>query len=309
MNMATTLPQVDLTPTLSALPPPTPKQGRFRFSWGVASWYATLLFLSSIMIMPLLWMLTIALKAKAAIFKIPPEIIPSEFHWENFIAGPQQIHFAQLFVNSIIITGLSVFGGVVSAMMAGYALARIKFPGRRIWFYCFISSMLLPAIVTIIPLFKLYLQINWYDTWLPLIVPAFLGGNPLFIFLARQYFLSIPYSLDEAAKMDGATHFQIFLRVMLPLTRPAWITMAILAFQASWNDYLNPLIFLYSDSKWPLSVGMASFSGSFEGVATTNWNYYMAANLLYMLPPLVLFFIAQRYFIQGLSALGTVTQK
>ena len=219
------------------------------------------------------------------------------------------IHFPQLFLNSVIITGLSVFGGVATSMMAGYALARIRFPGRRFWFYCFVGSLLLPPVVGIIPLFKLYLGIGWYDTWLPLIVPAFLGGNPLFIFLARQYFLSIPYSLDEAAKVDGASHLQIFLRVMIPLTRPAWITMAILAFQFSWNDYLNPLIYLYSQNKWPLSVGMASFAGAFAGVATTSWNYYMATNLLYMIPPLLIFFFAQRYFIQGLSSLSNVTQK
>lgn len=282
---------------------------RLRGSVGVTSWYVIALFLCSIMVLPILWMITIALKGSTTIFKVPPEIIPSQFHWENFIQGPLSIHFPQLFLNSVIITSLSVAGGVATSMMAGYALARIRFPFRRFWFYCFIGSMLLPPVVGLIPMFKLYLDIGWYDTWLPLIVPAFLGGNPLFIFLARQYFLSIPYSLDEAAKIDGANHLQIFLRVMLPLTRPAWITMAILAFQFSWNDYLNPLVYLYSSDKWPLSVGMASFSGSFAGTTTTTWNYYMATNLLYMLPPLLIFFFAQRYFMQGLSSLSNLTQK
>jgi len=193
-------------------------------------------------------------------------------------------------------------------MMAGYALARLRFPGRKTWFYLFVGSMLLPGVVGLIPLFQLYKSIGWYDTWLPLIVPAFLGGNPLFIFLARQYFLAIPYSIDEAAKIDGAGHFRIFTQVMLPLTRPAWLTMAILAFQASWNDYLNPLVYLYSSGKWPLSVGMASFISPFAG-KTPDWSYYMATNLLYMLPPLIIFFAAQRYFIQGLGALGSTNQK
>jgi ABC-type glycerol-3-phosphate transport system permease component len=168
--------------------------------------------------------------------------------------------------------------------------------------------MLLPGVVGLIPLFQMYKSIGWYDTWLPLIVPAFLGGNPLFIFLARQYFLAIPYSIDEAAKIDGAGHLRIFVSVMLPLTRPAWLTMAILAFQASWNDYLNPLVYLYSSGKWPLSVGMASFISPFAG-KTPDWSYYMATNLLYMLPPLIIFFAAQRYFIQGLGALGSTNQK
>jgi ABC-type glycerol-3-phosphate transport system permease component len=142
----------------------------------------------------------------------------------------------------------------------------------------------------------------------PLIAPAWLA-NPVFIFLARQYFMAIPYSLDEAAKIDGAGHLRTFFTVMLPLTRPLWMTMAILAFQATWNDYLNPLIFLTTESKFVLSLGMASFSGQFAGVATTQYNYYMATNLLYMLPPLLLFFLAQRYFMDGLSALGTTASK
>jgi ABC-type glycerol-3-phosphate transport system permease component len=266
------------------------------------------LFVCAVMIVPLLWMITIGLKSRTAVFDIPPKLLPHEWTWSNFINGPKAIHFPRLLLNSVIITALSVLGGVMTAMMAGYALARLRFPGRKVWFYLFVGSMLLPGVVGLIPLFQLYKSIGWYDTWLPLIVPAFLGGNPLFIFLARQYFLAIPYSIDEAAKIDGAGHFRIFTQVMLPLTRPAWLTMAILAFQASWNDYLNPLVYLYSSGKWPLSVGMASFISPFAG-KTPDWSFYMATNLLYMLPPLIVFFAAQRYFIQGLGALGSTTQK
>ncbi|TCC12308.1 carbohydrate ABC transporter permease [Kribbella soli] len=260
------------------------------------------------MVVPLLWMITIGLKSRTAVFDIPPKLLPHEWTWSNFINGPKAIHFPKLLLNSFVITGLSVIGGVLTAMMAGYALARLRFPGRKTWFYLFVGSMLLPGVVGLIPLFQMYKSIGWYDTWLPLIVPAFLGGNPLFIFLARQYFLAIPYSIDEAAKIDGAGHLRIFVSVMLPLTRPAWLTMAILAFQASWNDYLNPLVYLYSSGKWPLSVGMASFISPFAG-KTPDWSYYMATNLLYMLPPLIIFFAAQRYFIQGLGALGSTNQK
>jgi ABC-type glycerol-3-phosphate transport system permease component len=272
------------------------------------TWYATALFICAVMVVPLLWMITIGLKSRTAVFDIPPKVLPHEWTWSNFVNGPKAIHFPRLFLNSMIITALSVLGGVLTAMMAGYALARLRFPGRKLWFYLFVGSMLLPGVVGLIPLFQLYKSIGWYDTWLPLIVPAFLGGNPLFIFLARQYFLAIPYSIDEAAKIDGAGHLRIFVSVMLPLTRPAWLTMAILAFQASWNDYLNPLVYLYSSGKWPLSVGMASFVSPFAG-KTPDWSYYMATNLLYMLPPLIIFFAAQRYFIQGLGALGSTNQK
>lgn len=299
----------DVTRALATAPtpaaPPTKTPGR---TVRKASWYAVALLISSVMILPILWMLTVALKGPSAVFEVPPKLLPHEFHFKNFIDGPKVIHFPRLLLNSLVITGLSVIGGVMTSMMAGYALARLRFPGRKVWFYVFVGSMLLPPVVGIIPLFQLFKDIGWYDTWLPLIVPAFLGGNPLFIFLARQYFLSIPHSIDEAAKVDGAGHVRIFFSVMLPITKPAWITMSILAFQMSWNDYLNPLIYLYSSQKWPLSVGMASFVTQFAG-QTPDWNLYMATNLLYMLPPLIVFFVAQRYFIQGLSALGTVNQR
>ncbi|MFI7063468.1 carbohydrate ABC transporter permease [Kribbella sp. NPDC050124] len=304
----TTLPTDVAAPVAPATEQSSPRPKKKPRVAGTTAWYVTALFICSVMIVPLLWMITIGLKSKTAVFDVPPKLLPTEWNWSNFVNGPEAIHFPRLLLNSTVITLLSVFGGVLTAMMAGYALARLRFPGRKLWFYLFVGSMLLPGVVGLIPLFQLYKSIGWYDTWLPLIVPAFFGGNPLFIFLARQYFLAIPYSIDEAAKIDGAGHFRIFTSVMLPLTRPAWITMAILAFQASWNDFLNPLVYLYSAEKWPLSVGMASFISSFAG-QTPDWSYYMATNLLYMLPPLIIFFAAQRYFIQGLGALGSTNQK
>lgn len=271
---------------------------------GNAIWYIVVIGLSIAMLLPLLWMITVALKSNNDIYHIPPEFWPREFHFENFIQGPLSINFDQLFSNTIVVSGLSTFGAVVSSMIVGYGLSRIRFPGRKLWFYLFVGSMMLPAIVGLIPLFHLYSDLGWYDTWLPLIMPSFFG-NPLFIFLARQYYMSIPTSLDEAARLDGANHWTIFTKIMVPLTRPVWITMIIMAFTLSWNDYLNPLVYLYSDDKWTLSLGMATFSSSFAGVATTKWNLYMASNLLYMLPPLIIFFVAQRYFMQGLGALGS----
>jgi multiple sugar transport system permease protein len=304
----TTLPTEAAAPVVPTTEQPAPPPQKKPRLVGTTAWYVTALFICSVMIVPLLWMITIGLKSKTAVFDVPPKLLPTDWTWSNFVDGPKAIHFPRLLLNSTIITLLSVFGGVMTSMMAGYALARLRFPGRKVWFYLFVGSMLLPGVVGLIPLFQLYKSIGWYDTWLPLIVPAFFGGNPLFIFLARQYFMAIPYSIDEAAKIDGAGHFRIFTQVMLPLTRPAWITMAILAFQASWNDFLNPLVYLYSSEKWPLSVGMASFISPFAG-QTPDWSYYMATNLLYMLPPLIVFFAAQRYFIQGLGALGSTTQK
>ncbi len=271
------------------------------------AWYGLCVLLSILMIFPLLWMITVALKGTNAIHEVPPQFFPHEFHFENFILGPQQIHFPLLFMNTVIISVLSTVGSVLSSMLVGYGLSRIRFPGRRIWFYIFVCSIFVPPMVGLIPIVRLMIKIGLYDTWVPLILPAWLA-NPVFIFLFRQYAMSIPYSYDEAAKMDGASHWTIFWQIMVPLTRPVWITMAILAFQASWNDYLSPLVYLISDNKFPLSLGMASFAGIFGGVAVTPYNYFMATNLLYMLPPLLLFFVAQRYFMQGLGALGTVSK-
>ncbi len=271
------------------------------------AWYALCVLLSILMIFPLLWMITIALKSTNAIHEIPPQIFPHEFHFENFILGPEQIHFPRLFLNTVIISVLSTAGNVFSSMLVGYGLSRIRFPGRKLWFYIFVCSIFVPPMVGLIPIMRLMIKLGFYNTWIPLILPAWLA-NPIFIFLFRQYSLAIPYSYDEAAKMDGANHWTIFWRIMVPLTRPVWITMAIMAFQASWNDYLTPLIYLISDEKFPLSLGMASFAGQFGGVAVTPYNYFMATNLLYMLPPLILFFVAQRYFMQGLGALGSISK-
>lgn len=285
----------------------TPTERQTRKIFGISIWYVVTILVCVVMVLPLTWMLGVALKGSNDIYKIPPEFFPSEFHWENFLKGPQAINFFQLFLNTTAITVLSTIGSMVSSTLVGYGLSRIRFPGRKIWFYLFVSSMMLPGIVSLIPMFHLYLSLGFYDTWIPLILPGWLG-NPFFIFLARQFYLSIPLSLDEAAKIDGAGHFTIFTRIMLPLTSPVWITMAIMSFTATWNDYLTPLVYLYTDSKWTLSLGMASFAGAFAGVATTQWNQYMATNLLYMLPPLIIFFVAQRYFMQGVGSLTSTAR-
>jgi multiple sugar transport system permease protein len=161
-----------------------------------------------------------------------------------------------------------------------------------------------PGIVGLIPLQHLYISLGLIDTWVPLILPAFFG-SPIFVFLARQYYQSIPKYLDESATIDGAGHWMIFTRIMVPLTKPVWITVAIMSFQLSWNDYLSPLVYLQDAKKFTLPLGMAAFLSDQAG---SQYNYYMATNLLFVVPPLVLFFLAQRYFMEGLGALGTIAK-
>lgn len=267
------------------------------------SWYLLCGLLAVTMLVPLVWMISIALKSDGDIMALPPEFLPTEFRWSNFIEGPRRIGFVTLLMNTVVVSALSVLGSVVSSMLAGYAISRINFRGRQAWFYIFVFSMFVPAIVTLIPIQQLFIKLNMMDTWWPLILPAWFG-NPLFIFLARQFFASIPRSLDESAMVDGAGHLRIFLTILLPLTKPLWITMTILAFQASWNDFLNPLIYLNTPEKQTLSLGMANFIGGLTSGTTPVYNFYMASNLWFMMPTLVLFFFAQRYFMMGLGSLG-----
>lgn len=266
-------------------------------------WYLLCGVLAVSMLLPLVWMVSIALKSDANVNQLPPQFFPSQFQWSNFVKGPRLVDFYRLLLNTVVVTVLSTVGSVASSMIVGYGLSRIRFRGRKVWFYLFTAGVFMPPMVGLIPLQHLWIDLGLIDTWVPLIVPSFLA-SPIFVFLARQYFLSIPYSFDEAATLDGAGHLRIFWSVMVPLTRPVWITMAILSFQLSWNDYLNPLVYLQSASKFTLSLGMASFVSDTAGGASSQYNLFMATNLLYMVPPLLLFFFAQRYFMQGIGAVG-----
>ncbi|TDO68726.1 multiple sugar transport system permease protein [Kribbella sp. VKM Ac-2571] len=268
------------------------------------AWYALCGLLAVSMLLPLVWMLSIALKGNGDINQLPPAFLPREFRAANFVDGPAQIGFYRLLLNTLIVTVLSTIGAVVSSMIVGYGISRIDFPGRRLWFALISGSIFVPGIVGLIPLQHLYISLGLIDTWVPLILPAFFG-SPIFVYLARQYYQSIPKYLDESATIDGAGHWMIFTRIMVPLTKPVWITVAIMSFQLSWNDYLSPLVYLQDAKKFTLPLGMAAFLSDQAG---SQYNYYMATNLLFVVPPLVLFFLAQRYFMEGLGALGTIAK-
>jgi multiple sugar transport system permease protein len=277
---------------------------RVPFMLSRAAWYALCGLLAVSMLLPLVWMVSIALKGNGDINQLPPSFLPREFRVSNFVDGPAQIGFYRLLLNTLIVTVLSTIGAVVSSMVVGYGISRIDFPGRRLWFALISGSIFVPGIVGLIPLQHLYINLGLIDTWVPLILPAFFG-SPIFVFLARQYYQSIPRYLDESATIDGAGHWMIFTRIMVPLTKPVWITVAIMSFQFAWNDYLNPLVYLQDAEKFTLPLGMAAFLSDQAG---SQYNYYMATNLLFVVPPLVLFFLAQRYFMEGLGALGTIAK-
>ncbi|HBM79877.1 MAG TPA: ABC transporter permease, partial [Clostridiaceae bacterium] len=197
--------------------------------------YIVLIIFAIPMVLPLLWMLSTALKNNNSVFAIPPEWIPKEFQISNFATGLIQIDFWSRFSNTMIIAVLCVVGQILSSLSVGYAISRIRFPGRKLWFYLIIGSMMLPGMVSLIPVFHIYSSIGLYNTWWPLIIPAFLG-NPFYTFLTRQFMSTIPYSYDEAAKMDGASHLQVLTKVLVPMCKPLIATMAVMAFQGAWND-------------------------------------------------------------------------
>ncbi|MDI9471215.1 MAG: carbohydrate ABC transporter permease [Bacillota bacterium] len=257
------------------------------------------------MILPLLWMISTALKEDLAVFTIPPRWIPDSFKWSNFPEGLKAIRLGQRFLNTMFVAALACAGQIAASISVGYALARIRFPGRKLWFYLIIGSMMLPGMVTVIPVFRLFSRLGLYNTLWPLIIPNFFGG-PFYQFLTRQFLAGIPQSYDDAARIDGANRFQILTRVLLPLCKPVVATIIIMQFQASWNDYLGPAIYLIKEDIWTLSRALGQFASGNYG---TRWNLYMAANIFYILPVLIIFFAFQNYFMQGLGSMTTTGVK
>ena len=257
--------------------------------WGVA-----LLFL-----IPLLWMLSSSLKPNYQIFEIPPRWIPNPPRWENYTEALTILPFGLYLRNTAVITLLTIVGHLVSCTLIAYAFARLRAPGRDVLFVVMLATMMLPYPVTMIPLYVLFNRLGWINTILPLTAPAFLG-SPFYIFLMRQFFLTIPRDFEDAARIDGANTLQIIARIMAPLALPALATVTIFTFQATWNDFLAPLIYLQKPELYTVTLGLQFFRSSY----TTNWTYLMAASLVTTLPVIVVFFVAQRYFIEGITLTG-----
>lgn len=252
-------------------------------------------------VFPFLWMLFTALKTPQELLQGTEVFFPADPQWENFVKAIQAIPFLLYLKNSLIIVTLVMIGTLFSATTAAYAFAKLRWRGRDKWFIVMLATMMIPIQVILIPTYILYAQIGWLGTRLPLIVPAFFGGGAAFyIFLLRQFYKGIPKELTESAIIDGATHFQIFIKIMLPLTKPAIITVALFTFMATWNDYFGPLIFLSNPDHWTLAIGLRAFQTQFGG----RFDLMMAAAILIMLPTLVIFFMAQKSFIEGITFTG-----
>ncbi len=260
-----------------------------------------LLFLFAfMMIMPFIWLLSSSLKTQIDIFQYPPQWIPNPVMWQNYSDALTYKPFLLYFRNSLIIAGLNVIAVVFTSSFCAYGFARIRFKGRNFWFGIVIGTLFLPSVIVLVPQFIMFTRLGWVNTFLPLTVPLFFGGGAFNVFLLRQFFQTIPEELADAARIDGCGEFGIYWRIMMPLARPALITVAIFTFLNAWNDLLGPLLYLRSPDLYTVAVGLATF----RGTLSTRWDLQMAASTAVILPVVILFFLAQRYFIRGIVLTG-----
>jgi ABC-type glycerol-3-phosphate transport system permease component len=258
-----------------------------------------------IFMLPFLWTIGTSLKPQNELYTFPPTFWPSEPRWQNYVDVFTIAPFARFLFNSLVVTLLSVIGQTLSAAAVAFGFSRFRFPFRDALFMVVLATMMLPWHVTIVPSFLLYRELGWLNTFLPLIVPSFLGGGAFYIFLLRQFFLTIPRDLDEAAYMDGASSLHVFWSIILPLSKTALATAAIFAFIEHWNEFIGPLIFLNSERLYTVSIGLRYFIATPFSGDEPREAILMAASLIVALPPLILFFAAQKYFVQGIATTGS----
>lgn len=260
--------------------------------------YAILLFVALTMLIPFLWMISTSLMDKMEVFQFPPKFIPDQPKWSNYKNAMTLVPFGRYFLNSTIMVVVIVPVQLFFCSMVAYAFARMNFPGRDFVFWMFLSTMMVPGIVTLIPSFLIVKSLNWIDTYWALTVPSFFSvwGT----FLLRQFFLTLPKNLEDAARIDGASEFMIFWRIVLPLSKPALATLGIFAFMGAWKAFMWPLLVTRTEKMRTVEVGIAYFKTMFE----VNWPYQMAAAVVVMLPVIIMFLIAQKYFVEGIALTG-----
>ena len=254
---------------------------------------------SILVLLPLVWMISTSLKDMSRVFVFPPEWMPDPIMWSNYVDVWRTVPFGIFVGNTAFITSIVIIGDLISASLVAFGFARLRAPGRDALFVLVLSTMMLPGYVTVIPVYWMFSKVGWIDTFYPLTVPSFFGGA-FNIFLLRQFFLTIPRELDDAARIDGCSSFRIFAQIILPLSKPALTTIGILSFMWNWNDFFGPLIYLNSPENYTIALGL----NFFRGVRSSQWNLLMAASFLALLPCIVLFFVAQKYFIQGIATTG-----
>jgi len=261
-----------------------------------AATLALLILLSLVVLMPFVWMVLSSLKTNQQLFSVPVHWWVWPWHFGNYPRALSSIPFWSQLRNTVVLSVFSVLGTVLSGSVVAYGLSKINWPGRKILFAVLLGTMLLPGVVTLIPTYIIFRQLGWINTYLPLIVPTFLGV-PYYVFLFRQFFLTIPESVSEAARIDGASEFRIYANIIMPLSHTVISAVAVLSFVQAWTDYLAPLIYLNLPREWTLSLGLTAFFNRYSA----DWNLMMAAAVFFTLPLVIIFFVGNKYFLRGIS--------
>lgn len=282
----------------SALKEIRPRRAKFRVS--VLAPYLLLIFLAFISLVPLYWMLRSSVMTNAEIFVFPPKFLPNTWRWSNYVKTFTSFNALLYFKNTMILLLPSVAGTVLTSAMAGYALGRINFPGRGIWFILVIGAMILPGHVVLIPQYLTYSKMGMVNSFWPFYLAAWFGGGASNIFLMRQFMRTLPKDYDEAATIDGANRLQIFNRILMPLCTPILITIGVFSFMFYWNDFQGPLIYLQNEKQFTLALGILTLRGSYS----SKWNYIMAASMVMVVPAIILFGAGQKYFLDGIVLTG-----
>lgn len=261
---------------------------------------ALLLLGAFLALVPLFWMIRSSFMSLSELYIFPPLLWSRAMRWINYRDAVTVVNFPLYFRNTMLIMIPVLAGTVVTSSMAAYAFARLQFPLKRMWFILVLSSLMLPYAVTMLPTFLLWSKLGAVNTFLPLTVPAWLGGGAFNIFMLRQFFLTIPKELEEAAIIDGAGYFGIYYRIMLPLVKPALVVVTLFTFLAVWNDFLNPLIYLNDERLYTLALGLLQFKGTYSA----QWQLLMAGSTILVIPPVLVFLLGQKYFIEGVTLSG-----
>ena len=263
--------------------------------------YVAVILVAIVVILPFVWMVVSALKSQRELFAFPPTFFPTEWKWENFVeaASRGSISFLHMFFNTMKIAVPSTVFNIIFSSLAGYAFARLRFPFREKIFMAFLAAMMVPFAITLIPRFLMFKDLGFYDTYVPLIVPV-MFGTPFSIFLTRQFFMTLPKELEEAAIVDGCSHVRIWAQIFMPLCKPIIATLTVFQFQSSYNDFMGPVIYIASDAKFTIQMGLSSFRNSF----TSRYDLIMAGSILALIPVVIIFICCQKYIVRGIAMSG-----
>jgi len=263
--------------------------------------HAVLIVVSVLLGFPLLWMVLTSFKTNSQSLAVPVVWWPHPFKWSNYPQFLSAVPFYRYFLNTLLYAGVTIVGVCISSSLVAYGFSRIRWRGRDVLFQVMVATLLIPFFATLIPLFVIYKNLHWVGWYLPLMIPTFLGSSVFSTFLLRQFFMTIPEALSDAARVDGANEFYIYSRIILPMAKPAMATVILFQFIYCWNDYIGPLIYIDNQVWYPLSLGLYQVLGTY----TTNWPWVMAAATAATAPIVILFFFTQRAFIEGIAVQGT----